>query len=150
MHHEAKSIVKTHSKTKDTALIWKLTCETYDKSMSTSLNGDAVPGWLTSTGLDNGKKDRTQGEHITFCEDKVDKFNEMCPDSEINDMQGVHMPQNLIANVPNLANVLILHRQIKASASPPDKITLCQFVCPLSQQAQVCDNGRIRSGRNCR
>jgi len=42
IHHEAKSIVKTLSKTKDTALIWKLTCENYDKSMSTSLNGDAI------------------------------------------------------------------------------------------------------------
>jgi len=27
-HHEAKSIVKSHSKTKDTALIWQLMCET--------------------------------------------------------------------------------------------------------------------------
>jgi len=68
-HHEAKSIVKSHSKTKDTALVWQLMCETHDKSMSTSLNGDAVLGWLTSTGLDDGKWNRTQGEHITFCED---------------------------------------------------------------------------------
>jgi len=150
MHHKAKLIVKSRSKTKDTALIWKLTCETYDKSMSTSLNGDAVLGWLTSTRLDDGKWNRTQGEHITFCEDKVKKVNEMCPDSEINDMQGVRMLQNLIAKVPNLANVLILHRQTKALAGPPDKITLRQFVALLSQQAQVCDNGRIRSGRNCR
>jgi len=105
MHHEAKSIVKSHSKTKDTALIWKLTCKTCNKSMPTSLNDDAVPGWLTSARLDDGKWNQTQGEHITFCQDKVKKFNEMCPDSEINDMQGVRMLQNLTANVPNLANV---------------------------------------------
>ena len=74
----------------------------------------------------------------------------MCPDSEINDMQGVRMLQNSIANVPNLANVLILCRQTKASAGLPDKITLHQFVALLSQQAQVYDNGRIRSGRNYR
>jgi len=42
LHHEAKAIIKSHLKTKDTALIWHLMCETYDKSMSTSLNGDAV------------------------------------------------------------------------------------------------------------
>jgi len=36
-HHEAKSIVKPHSKTKDTALVWQLMCETYNKSMSTDL-----------------------------------------------------------------------------------------------------------------
>jgi len=149
IHHEAKSIVKSHSKTKDTALIWKLTCETHDKSVSTSLNGDAILGWLTSARFDDGKWNRTQGECITFCENKVKKFNEMCPDSEINDMQGVCMLQNLIANVPNLANVLIVYRQTKASAGPPDKITLRQFVALLSQQAQVYDNGRIRSGRNC-
>jgi len=150
MHHEAKSIVKSHSKTKDTALIWKLTCETYDKSMSTSFNGDVIPGWLTSTGLDDGKWNRTQGECITFCEDKVKKFNEMCPDSEINDMQEGRMLQNLIAKVPNLAYVLILYHQTKASAGLPDKITLHQFVALLSQQAQVCDNGRIRSDPNYR
>jgi len=75
----------------------------------------------------------------------------MCPDSDINDMQGVRMLQNSIANVPNLANVPILYRQTKASAGLPDRITLRQFVALLSQQAQVCDNGRIRSGRNyCR
>jgi len=148
LHHEAKSIVKSHSKTKDTALIWQLICETYDKSMSTSLNGDAILGWLTGSRLDNGKWNRSQGEYITFYEDKINKFNEMCPDSEINDMQGVRMLQNSIANVPNLANVLILYRQTKASAGLPDKITLRQFVALLSQQAQVYDNGRIRSGCN--
>ena len=149
LHHEAKSIVKSHSKTKDTALIWQLICETYDKSMSTSLNGDALLSWLTSARLDDGKWNRPQGEHLTFYEDKVKKFNEMCPDSEINDMQGVRMLQNSIANVPNLANVLILCRQTKASAGQSDKITLCQFVALLSQQAQVCDSGRFRSGCNC-
>jgi len=70
--------------------------------------------------------------------------------ADINDMQGVHMLQNLIANVPNLANVLILYCQTKASAGLPDKITLRQFVALLSQQAQVYNNGRIRSGHNYR
>jgi len=66
LRHEAESIVKSHSKTKDIALIWGLTCETCDKSMSTSLNGDAILGWLTSAGLDDGKWNQTQGECITF------------------------------------------------------------------------------------
>jgi len=125
-------------------------CKTYDKSVSTSLNGNAILGWLTCTGLDNGKWNRTQGEHITFYEDKINGFNEMCPDSVINDMQGVRMLQNAMTNVPNLANVLILCRQTKASAGPSDKIILRQFVALLSQQAQVYDNGRICSGRNYR
>jgi len=148
IHHEAKSIVKSHSKTKDTALIWQLICETYNKSMSTSLNGDAILGWLTSSRLDDGKWVQSQGEYITFYEDKINKFNEMCPGLEINDMQGVRMLQNSIANVPNLANVLIMYHQTKTSAGLSDKITLRQFVALLSQQAQVYDNGRIRSGRN--
>jgi len=150
MHHEAKAIVKSHSKTKDTALVWQLLCETYDKSMSTSLNGDAILGWLTGTGLDDGKWVRPQGEYITFYKDRVNKFNEMCPDSKINDMQAVRMLQNLIANVPNLANVLILYCQTKAAADLSDKISLRQFTALLSQQAQVHDNGRIRLGRNYR
>jgi len=60
------------------------------------------------------------------------------------------MLQNSIANVPNLANVLILCRQTKTSAGLLDKITLRQFVSLLAQQAQVYDNGRIRTGRNYR
>jgi len=150
LHHEAKSVVTSHAKTKDNALIWQKTCKTYDKSMSISVNGDAVLGWLTGVRLDDGKWNQSQGECITFYEDKINKFNEMCPDSEINDMQGVTMLQNSIANVPNLANVLILYRQTRTSAGLPDKITLRQFVALLSQQAQVHDNGRISSGRNCR
>jgi len=150
LHHEAKSIVKAHSKTKDVALIWQLISKTYDKSMSTSLNGDALLSWLTSSRLDNGKWSRTQGEHLTFYEDKINKLNEMCPDLKINDMQGVRMLQNAIANVPNLASVPILHCQTKTSSGLSDKITLRQFVALLAQQAQVYDNGRIRSGRNCR
>jgi len=150
LHHEAKSIVKFHAKTKDTALIWQKMCKTYDKSMSTSLNSDAVSGWLTSSRLDDGKWVRSQGEHVTFCTDKIDKFNEMCPDSEINDMQSVRVLQNSIANVPNLANVLILHRQTKTSAGQSDKMTLHQFVSLFAQQAQVHDNGRICIGRNYR
>jgi len=118
--------------------------------MSTSLNGDAILGWLTSSRLDDGKWNQTQGEYITFYTDKIDKFNEMCPDLEINDMQGVRMLQNSIANVPNLANVLILYHQTKTSAGLSDKITLRQFVSLLAQQAQVYDNGRIRSGCNYR
>jgi len=150
LHHEAKSTVKAHSKTKDVALIWQLISETHDKSMSTSLNGDALLSWLTSSRLDDGKWNRTQGEHLTFCEDKINKFNEMCPDSKISDMQGVRVLQNSTANVPNLANVLILCRQTKTSSGLSDKITLRQFVALLAQQAQVHDSGRIRSGRNCR
>jgi len=150
LHHEAKAIVKHHTKTKDTALIWQKVCKTYDESMSTSLNGDAVLGWLTSSRLNDGKWQRTQGEYITFYVDKISKFNEMCPDSEINDMQGVRMLQNSIDNVPNLANVLILYRQTKTSAGLPDKITLGQFASLLAQQAQVYDNGRICTGRNYR
>jgi len=118
--------------------------------MSTSLNGDAVLGWLTSSRLDDGKWNQTQGECITFCESKIDKFNEMCPDSEINNMQGVRMLQNAIGNIPNPANVLVLCRQTRTSAGPSDKITLRQFASLLAQQAQVHDNGRIRSGCNCR
>jgi predicted DNA-binding protein (MmcQ/YjbR family) len=60
------------------------------------------------------------------------------------------MLQNSIANVPNLANVLILYRQTKTSAGLPDKITLRQFVSLLAQQAQVYDNGRIRTSLNYR
>jgi len=150
LHHEAKSIVKFHAKIKDTALIWQKICKTYDEPMSPSLNGNAILGWLTSSRLDNGKWQRTQGEYITFYADKIDKFNEMCPDSEINDMQGVRMLQNSIANVPNLANVLILYCQTKTSAGLPDKITLHQFVSLLAQQAQVYANGRNRTGRNYR
>jgi len=128
IHHKAKSIVKSNAKTKDTALIWQLICETYDKSMSTSLNGDAILGWLTGSRLDDGKWNQTQGEYITFYEDKINKFNEMCPNLVINDMQGVRMLQNLIANVPNLANILIAWRQTKAAAGLSDKITLRQFI----------------------
>jgi len=150
LHHKAKLIVKFHSKTKDTALIWQKTCKTYDESISTSMNGDAILGWLTSSRLDDGRWNRTQGEYVTFYADKIDKFNKMCPDSKINDMQGVRMLQNLIANVPNLANVLILYRQTKTSAGQSDKITLRQFVTLLAQQAQVHDDDKIRTGRNYR
>jgi len=55
LHHEAKSVVKSNAKTKDIAFIWQTMCETYDKSMSTPLNGDAMLGWLTSSRLDDGK-----------------------------------------------------------------------------------------------
>jgi len=124
LHHETKSMVKFCSKTKDTALVWQKTCKTYDESISTSMNGDAILGWLTSSGLNNGRWNRTQGEHVTFCADKIDMVNEMCPDSKIDDMQAVHTSQNLIANVPNLVNVLNLCRQTKTSAGQSDKITL--------------------------
>ena len=75
----------------------------------------------------------------------------MCPDSKINDMQAVCMLQNLVANVPNLANVLNLYRQTKTSAGQSDKITLQEYVALLAQQAQVFDNVKIRTGSNyCR
>jgi len=51
LHHKAKSIVKFHSKTKDTRVIWQKICKTYGESISTSMNGDAILGWLTSTRL---------------------------------------------------------------------------------------------------
>jgi len=150
LHHEAKLIVKFHSKTKDTALIWQKICKTYDKSISTSMNGDAILGWLTSSRLGDGRWNRTQGEYVTLYADKIDKLNDMCPASKTNCMQGVRMLQNTIANVPNLASVLILYRQTKTSAVQSDKITLCQFVALLAQQAQVHDNAKIRTGRNYR
>jgi len=47
-------------------------------------------------------------------------------------MQGVRILQNSIVNVPNLANVLILYCQTKASAGLPDKITLLHVSLSLS------------------
>jgi len=151
LHHEAKSIVKFFSKTKDTCVIWLKTCKTYDKYISTSMNGDVVLGWLTGARLDASNWTRTQGEHVTFYADEVDNFNEMCPDSLINDdqAQAVRMLQNSVANVlPNLANVLNLYRQTKSAVGQSHKITLREHVALLAQQAQVCDNARVRTGRN--
>jgi len=51
LHHEAKLIVKFHSKTKDPHVTWQKICKTYDESISTSMNRNAILGWLTSTGL---------------------------------------------------------------------------------------------------
>jgi len=61
LHHEAKSIVKFHKETKDAALIWQKTCKTCDESMSTSLNGDVILGWLTSARLDDGNGTELKG-----------------------------------------------------------------------------------------
>jgi len=150
LHHEAKSIVKFHSKTKDAALIWQKIRKTYDESISTSMNGEAILGWLTGNRLDNCNWNQTQGEYVTLYTDKIDKFNEMCPDSKINDMQAIRMLQNLVANVPNLANVLNLYRQTKTSTGQSDKITLQEYVALLAQEAQVFDNAKICTGRNYR
>jgi len=79
LHHEAKSIVKAHASDKNTALIWQKICETYDKSMSTSLNGDAILGWLTSTRLDDGKWNQSQGEYITFYEERLTNSMKCAP-----------------------------------------------------------------------
>jgi len=75
----------------DTCVIWQKICKTCDESISTSTNGDAILGWLTGTRLNTSNWTWTQGEHITFYADKVDKFNEMCPDSRINDDQAVRL-----------------------------------------------------------
>jgi len=100
LNHEAKSVVKFHAKTKDTALIWQKMCKTCDKSMSTSLNGDAILGWLTSSGLDNGKWNRTQGECITFCESKVKQDEDQEHDSPF-DNRGEHKHKEPVrAGVP--------------------------------------------------
>jgi len=115
------------------------------------MNGDAILGWLTGTRLDTSNWNRSQGEYVTFYADKIDKFNEMCPDSVLNDNQAIRMLQNLVANVPSLANVLNLYRQTKTSAGQSDKITLREDVALLVQHAQVYDKAKIRTGRNyCR
>ena len=116
----------------DTCVICQKTCKTRDESISTSVNGDAILGWLTGARLNTGNWNRPQGEHVIFHTDKVDKFLEMCPDSRINDDQAVHMLQNSAANVPNLANVLNLHRQTKSSASQSIEITLRECVALLA------------------
>jgi len=73
------------------------------------MNRDTILGWFTGARLNASNWTRTQGEYVTFYADKVDKFNEMCPDSLINDDQAVRMLQNSVANIPNLVNVLNLH-----------------------------------------
>jgi len=150
LHHEAKSIIKFHSKTKDTARILQKICKTYDESNSTSMNGDAILGWLSRARLNASNWSPTQGEYVTFYADKIDKFNEMCPDSKISDNQAVRMLQNLVANVPNLANVLNLYHQTKTAAGQSDKINLREHVALLAQQAQIYDNAKICTSRNYR
>jgi len=124
LHHEAKSIVKFHSKDKDTRAIWLKICKTYDESIATSMNGDAVVAWLASVKLDTCNWNRTYGKFVTFYQSQVLKFNEMCPESHINDKQAVRMLQKVVANTPSLGNVLNLYRQTKKAAGQPITITL--------------------------
>ena len=150
LHHEAKSIVKFHAKTKDNCVIWEKTCKTHDESISTLMNGDAIVGWLASVKLEACNQNQSQGKFVTFHADKIDKFNEMCPDSHISDDQAVCMLQNVVAGVPNLANILNLHRQTRKAAGQSIKISLRECAALLVQQAQVCDNAKTCAGRNCR
>jgi len=53
IHHEAKSIIKSHSDDKDTRTIWEKICKTYDESIATSMNGDQIMAWLTSVKLES-------------------------------------------------------------------------------------------------
>ena len=51
IHHQAKSIVKFHAKAKDWRAVWEQVCKTHDNSISTSMNGDAILGWLATVQL---------------------------------------------------------------------------------------------------
>ena len=150
LHHEAKSIIKFHSKDKDTRTIWEKICKTYDESIATSMNGDAIMAWLTSVKLDTCNSSQTYGEFVTFYQTQVLKFNKMRPDSHISEEQAVRMLQNVRANTPSLGNVLNLYRQTKKAAGQPITITLREYVALLAQQAQVVDSAKIRTGRNNR
>jgi len=137
LHHEAKSIVKFHSTDKDTRIIWQKICKTYDESIATSVNDDAIIVWLATSSVksDSCNWNRKYGEFFTFYQTQVDKFNKMCPESCINDEQAVCMLQNLIAYTPSLGNVLNLHRQTKKAAGQPITISLRDYVDLLAQQA---------------
>ena len=65
IHHKAKSIVKMHTKTKDTRAIWEQVCKTYDESISTSMNGDAILGWLAGVQLHVCNWNKPQGKFCT-------------------------------------------------------------------------------------
>jgi len=51
-HHQAKFIVKMHAKTKNARTVWEQVCKTHDVSISTSMNGDTIFGWLAGVKLD--------------------------------------------------------------------------------------------------
>jgi len=107
-------------------------------------------GWLASIKLDACNWNQPQGEFVTFYTDKINKFNEMCPDSHINDDQAVRMLENVVANVPNVTNVLNSYHQTRKTAGQSIYIPLWEYVALLSQQAQVYDNAKTRAGRNYR
>jgi len=149
LNHEAKSIVKFCDKTKDTRAIWEKTCKTCDESVSTSMNGDAIMGWSASIKLKACNWTRIQGQFVTFCTHKINKFHEMCLHSHVNDDQAVCMLQNVVAGFPNLANVLNLCCQTRKAAGQSICVSLREHVALFAQQAQVCDNMKTRKGRGC-
>jgi len=68
IHHEAKSIVKMCVETKDARVIWEQACKVHDESVSsTSMNGDAILGWLPGVQLHKANWNRAQGKSVTFC-----------------------------------------------------------------------------------
>jgi len=105
--------------------------------------------WLASVKLDTCNWNRPPGEFVTFYTNQLDKFNKTCPESHINDKQAVCMLQNVIANVPNLGNVLNLYRQTKKAAGQPITVSLRDCVALLAQQAQVHDSATTRTGCSC-
>ena len=116
LHHEAKAIIKAHVKTKDTRIMWKEICEFCDDSITTSVNGDAVLAWPSSSKFHPINWNEGCGEFITCCGSQRDKFDEICPESALNDNLPVRMLQNVVSGAPNLVHVLNVNRQARQAA----------------------------------
>jgi len=150
IHHEAKQIVKRHKETKDTAAIWTEMCEFYDNSIAASMMADQIMANLTGTKMDKVNWNKGQGEHITHYVKEARKFNQLAPDSYMNDAQIVRMLQNYVSNTPNLSQVLYTYKQTRRAAGKDDSISLDDYAALLSQQAQVYDNANTRSRSSLR
>ena len=150
IHHSAKQIVKRHKDSKDTRTIWKEACDFYDNSITSSLQADAIMSWLSETRLDKITWTKGQGEFINQWLTQARKFNELAPDSVMQDPQLVRMLQNALQGTPNLSQVLYQYKHAREAAGRSTAISLYEYSQLLSNQAQVYDNANTRTRSSLR
>jgi len=97
LHHEAKSIVKKHTKDKDAQRIGGELCDFCDNSIAAAMCADVLMTYLADIKPHKANWNHGQGEFVNHHKIQKNKFNEIAPDSMISDPLAVRMLHNVVS-----------------------------------------------------
>lgn len=141
----ARDIDTSHYTDHDTRTIWKKITEYYDSSMTSQITSQKISSYITSVRYHTSNWRGSQSNWILHYKEQTRLYSEIS-NQGYTDAQKIQFLNAAVSGMPNLSQILNLHRTAsKAASIKTSTYTFEEYVASLLKAASVFDNANTNT-----